>query len=98
MYKELSELKDKRILIVGLGKTGVSLAHFLTKYEAQVTVTDHKSKPELSTQLEQLEGLPIKFELGSHSPKIFLQQDLVVLSPGVPSGLKIFEYARNQGV
>ena len=83
MYRELSELKDKRILIVGLGKTGVSLCHFLTEHGAQVTVTDHKSKPELSAQLELVDKLPIKFELGSHSPKTFLQQDLVILSPGV---------------
>ncbi len=99
MWKELSELKDKKILIVGLGKTGVSLAKFLTKHEAQVTVTDHKSKPELSTQLDQLEGYNnIKFELGSHSPKTFIAQDLVILSPGVSPHLKIFEYARQQGV
>jgi UDP-N-acetylmuramoylalanine--D-glutamate ligase len=98
VYKELSELKDKRILVVGLGKTGVALIHFLIKHEAQVTVTDHKSKPELSAQLEQLGELPIKFELGSHSPKTFLQQDLVILSPGVPGNLKIFDYARSQGV
>lgn len=98
MYKEVSELKDKRILVVGLGKTGVSLIHFLTKHGAQVTVTDHKSKPELSAQLEQLGEMPIKFELGSHSPKTFLQQDLVILSPGVPGNLKIFDYARSQGV
>lgn len=99
MWTELSELKDKKILVVGLGKTGVSLAKFLTKYEAQVTITDHKSKPELSAQLDQLEGYSnIKFELGSHSPKTFLSQDLVVLSPGVASHLKIFEYARQQGV
>jgi UDP-N-acetylmuramoylalanine--D-glutamate ligase len=98
MYRELSDLKDKRILIVGLGKTGVSLCHFLTQHAAQVTVTDHKSKPELSAQLELVEGLPVKFELGSHSPKTFLQQDLVILSPGVSSNLKIFEYARSQGV
>ena len=99
MWTELSELKDKKILIVGLGKTGVSLAKFLTKYEAAVTVTDHKSRPELSTQLDQLEGYNnIKFELGSHSPKTFLSQDLVILSPGVASHLKIFEYARQQGV
>lgn len=98
MFKELSELKDKRILVVGLGKTGVSLSQFLVQHQAQVTVTDHKSRPELSAQLEQLDGLPIKFELGSHSPKTFLQQDLVVLSPGVPSNLKIFDYARSQGI
>lgn len=98
MWKEISELKDKRILVVGLGKTGSSLAHFLVAQGAQVTVTDHKSKPELSAQLELMGDLPIKYELGSHSPKTFLQQDLVILSPGVPSNLKIFEYARSQGV
>jgi UDP-N-acetylmuramoylalanine--D-glutamate ligase len=99
MWKEVADLKDKKILIVGLGKTGVSLAKFLTKYEAQVTVTDHKSKPELSAQLEQLDGYTnIKFELGSHSPKTFLSQDLVILSPGVAPHLKIFEYARQQGI
>lgn len=98
MYKETSELKGKRILVVGLGKTGVSLVKFLVKHEAQVTVTDHKSRPELSNQLELLGDVPVKFELGNHSPKIFLQQDLVILSPGVPNSLKIFDYARSQGI
>lgn len=98
MWKEIAELKDKRILVVGLGKTGVSLAYFLNEKGAQVTVTDHKSKPELSAQLELLGDLPIKYELGSHSPKTFLQQDLVILSPGVPPNLKIFDYARSQGI
>lgn len=98
MFTEASQLKDKRILVVGLGKTGVSLAHFLTQHGAQVTITDHKSKPELAAQLELLGDLPIKFDLGGHSPKTFLAQDLVILSPGVPSTLKIFEYARSQGI
>jgi UDP-N-acetylmuramoylalanine--D-glutamate ligase len=99
MRRDITELKDKKILIVGLGRTGVALAKFLTKCEAQVTVTDHKSRPELSSQLEQLEGYSnVKFELGSHSPKTFLSQDLVILSPGVAPHLKIFEYARQQGI
>jgi UDP-N-acetylmuramoylalanine--D-glutamate ligase len=98
MFKEVSELKDKKILVVGLGKTGVSLAHFLVEAGAQVTISDHKSKPELSVQLELLGDLPVKFELGGHSPKTFIQQDIVILSPGIPSGLKIFEYARGQGI
>ena len=98
MFTEVAELKDKKILVVGLGKTGVSLAHFLTKHGAIVTVTDHKSKPELSAQLDLMVDLPIKYELGGHSPKIFVQQDLVILSPGVPSNLKIFDYARSQGI
>ncbi len=98
MFTDVSELKDKKILVVGLGKTGVSLAKFLHAQGAQVTVTDHKSKPELSTQLEQLGDLPVKLDLGGHAPKTFLAQDLVILSPGVPSALKIFDYARSQGI
>jgi UDP-N-acetylmuramoylalanine--D-glutamate ligase len=98
MFTDVSELKDKKILVVGLGKTGVSLAKFLHGHGAQVTVTDHKSRPELSTQLEHLGDLPVKLDLGGHSPKTFLAQDLVILSPGVPSQLKIFDYARSQGI
>jgi UDP-N-acetylmuramoylalanine--D-glutamate ligase len=95
---ELSELKDKRVLIVGLAKTGVSLARFLTKFEAKVTISDHKSKAELSGHLEKLEGLNVTTELGGHTPKTFLNQDVIILSPGVPPHLKIFDYARSQGV
>lgn len=95
---EFTDLKDKRILIVGLAKTGVSLARFLTQHGALVTISDHKSKAELSGHLEDLEGLNVTMELGGHTPKTFLAQDLIVLSPGVPPHLKIFDYARSQGV
>ncbi len=94
----LETLKGRKILVVGLARTGVSLARFLTKFGAIVTISDHKSKAELSTYLEQLEGLNVQLELGGHTPKTFLSQDLIVLSPGVPSHLKIFDYARSQGV
>lgn len=98
MFKELSELKDKRILVVGLGKTGVSLTKLLVENGAQVTISDHKSKPELSGTVEHVEGLGVKLDLGGHSPKTFLAQDLIILSPGVPSNLKIFDYANAHGI
>ncbi|HEX4923401.1 MAG TPA: UDP-N-acetylmuramoyl-L-alanine--D-glutamate ligase [Bdellovibrionales bacterium] len=92
------DVKGKRILVVGLSKTGVSLAHFLNEQGAQVTVSDHKSEAELTEALEQLSGLDIKFDLGGHTPKTFIEQDLIVLSPGVSPELKIFDYARHHGV
>lgn len=95
---ELTDIKGKKILIVGLGRTGVSLCKFLDKYEADVTVSDHKSKAELADYLDEIEGLNIKYDLGGHSPKTFLQQELIILSPGIAPQLKIFEYARNHGV
>ncbi len=95
---ELSDLKGKQILIVGLAKTGVSLARFLVKYGAQVTISDHKSEAELAYYLEQVEDLPLQLELEGHNPKSFLKKDYVILSPGVPSHLKLFEYVKTQGV
>lgn len=96
---ELADLKDKRILVVGLARSGVSLVHFLTENGAQVTISDHKSRAELATSLEQVDGLTnLQFDLGGHTPKVFLQQDLIILSPGVMPNLKIFDYARSQGV
>src|SRR3954462_6082489 len=95
---EPMDLNGKKVMVVGLAKTGVSLAKFLVNRGAQVTISDHKSKAELANALENLEGLGLQYELGGHSPKTFLNQDLVILSPGVPPNLKIFEYARNNGV
>ena len=98
MHLELSYLKDKEILIVGLAKTGVSLAHFLVKNGAKVTISDHKSEAELARYLEQVKDLPLQLELEGHSPKSFLNKHHVILSPGVPSHLKLFEYIKAQGV
>ncbi len=95
---ELSELKDKKTLVVGLAQTGVSLARFLVKHGAQVTISDHKSEAELARYLEQVKDLPLQLELEGHTPKNFLNKDYVILSPGVPSHLKLFEYIKTQGV
>ena len=93
-----NEIRGKKVLVVGLANTGVSLSKLLVKLGAEVTVSDHKSKAELSNHLEKMEGVDVKYDLGGHTPKIFLQQDLIILSPGISPSLKIFEYARNQGV
>lgn len=98
MFTDVSELKDRKIMIVGLGRTGVSLSRFLCQHGAKVTVTDHKSRAELHNALEQMDGLPIEYDLGGHTPKKFLEQELIILSPGVSPYLKIFEYARNHNV
>jgi UDP-N-acetylmuramoylalanine--D-glutamate ligase len=95
---EIKDLKDKRVLVVGLARSGVSMVHFLVEAGAQVTVSDHKSKAELTPAIEQIDGLGVQYDLGGHTPKVFLQQDMIVLSPGVSPNLKIFDYARSNGV
>lgn len=98
MFTDVSELKDKKIMVVGLARTGVSLVRFLAENGAKVTISDHKSKAELSHHLEQMEDLSIEFDLGGHTPKKFIEQNLIILSPGVSPQLKIFDYAKQNGV
>ncbi|HEX9079754.1 MAG TPA: UDP-N-acetylmuramoyl-L-alanine--D-glutamate ligase [Desulfuromonadaceae bacterium] len=78
------ELKNKKILVVGLARTGVAVARFLAGRGSRVTVTDMKDEATLAPFLEKLQGLPIDFELGRHDETSFLGADLIVVSPGVP--------------
>lgn len=94
----MKDVKGKNVMIVGLGKVGVSLSQFLLSLGANVTISDHKSPPELAYYLEQIEDLDINYDLGEHSLKLFLKQDLLILSPGVSPELKVIQYAKNNGV
>ena len=90
------ELKDKKILVVGLARTGVAVTRFLAGAGAQVTVTDMREDEELADVLEELSDLEIGFELGRHVPYSFMMADLIVVSPGVPMDIKPLVMARAQ--
>src|SRR5579863_10342975 len=78
------ELKDKRVLVVGLGKSGVASALFLKAHGARVTVSDTKSGDELRNEIPALLDHGITVETGGHGDRTFRGQDLIVVSPGVP--------------
>jgi len=90
------ELANKKILVVGLARTGVAVARFLAAQGARVTVTDQREEEQLSESLEALADLDITFELGRHVPHSFLMADLIVVSPGVPMDIKPLAMARSQ--
>ena len=98
LIEKVEDLRGKKILIVGMGRTGVAAAKFLNSKGADVTLSDHKSRAELTDYLELMEGVEINYDLGGHTPKLFLEQDIVMLSPGISAQLKIFDYARQNGV
>jgi len=96
--EKLSDIRGKKIAVIGLGKTGIALSRFLLKYGAEVLISDHKSEAELSANLENVQNLPLKFELEGHNPKTLTQQDCVILSPGIPFHIKLFEYIKSQNI
>jgi UDP-N-acetylmuramoylalanine--D-glutamate ligase len=91
------ELKNKRVLVVGLGKSGVDCAIFLKAHGAQVTVSDAKSPDELGEAIPKLLDHGIVVETGGHGERTFRGQDLIVVSPGVPSDSPALVQARAMG-
>ena len=78
------ELKNKRVLVVGLGKSGMAAALFLRDQGARVTVSDTRSAVALEKDIPTLLDAGIMVETGGHGLLTFRRQDLIVVSPGVP--------------
>ncbi|HET7752020.1 MAG TPA: UDP-N-acetylmuramoyl-L-alanine--D-glutamate ligase [Terriglobales bacterium] len=91
-------LKNQRVLVVGLGKSGVASALFLKARGARVTVSDTKSQDELRGEIPKLLDAGITVETGGHGERTFRGQDLIVVSPGVPVDAPQLAQAREQGV
>src|SRR6266852_5207578 len=92
------DLQGKRVLIVGLGKSGVAAAHFLQERGARVTVSDAKPESQLGKEIPELLDRGIAVETGGHGERTFRGQDLIVVSPGVPADSAPLVQARVQDV
>ncbi len=78
------ELKNKRVLVVGAGRSGISAARFLRERGAKVTISDSRSAAALAGEIPALMDAGIMVEAGGHGLLTFRRQDLIVVSPGVP--------------
>ncbi len=92
------ELKNKRVLVVGLGKSGVSAALFLRRQGARVTVSDARPSDALAKEIPALLDAGVMVETGGHGVLTFRRQDLVVLSPGVPLNTPEVQQVQRFGV
>lgn len=92
--------KTKNILIVGLGKTGLSLTAFALRRGARVLLSDTRPRPELDALLAPFGEARSAFrvEAGGHTSDFFLQADLILLSPGIPLDITPLKKAREQGI
>jgi len=78
------ELKNKNVLVVGLGRTGEDVCRFLLDRGAEIKVSEHKPAADLEENLQSWRERGIIVETGGHRRDSFLEADLIVLSPGVP--------------
>jgi UDP-N-acetylmuramoylalanine--D-glutamate ligase len=93
----MMELKGKKVLVVGLGKSGLAAALFLRRRGAHVTVSDIRSAESLAKEIPALLDEGINVEAGGHGLLTFRRQDLIVVSPGVPLDTPELVQARNLG-
>jgi len=91
------DLNGKRVLVVGLGKSGVASALFLKAHGARVTVSDTKTGDELHSEIPVLLDHGITVETGGHGERTFRGQDLIVVSPGIPLDAPALVQARALG-
>ncbi len=91
------EISGKKVLVVGLGKTGQALVRFLLDRGARVIVSEKKTEAELGLRARRWREKGVLFETGGHSLSTFLKADLIIPSPGAAS-LPELSAAKRNGV
>ena len=91
-------MRKKRVLVVGLARTGVSTALFCAAHNAIVTATEARPESELGEIPAKLHEAGVTLELGGHTEKTFLAQDLIIPSPGVPADDPFLSAARSKRI
>src|SRR5690242_19730265 len=91
------QVSGKNILVVGLARSGVATAEFLSARGARVTVNDAKPESELK-DAAALRAKGVAVAGGGHPRELFEKSELIVVSPGVPLASEPFGWARAAGV
>lgn len=90
---------DARVLIVGLGISGLWTARWLTQRGARVTVTDLKKASDLDpAMVKELLASGVQLETGGHREETFLNADAIVVSPGVPHDMPLIRAASQRNI
>ncbi len=87
------DLKNKKVLVSGIGRSGVSAAKLLIKVGANVTLQDNKEKDKLDYNLKELEDMGISLIVGKNPDEEIENFDILVVSPGLPLRLDFVKKA-----
>lgn len=91
------DLKNKRVLVVGAGRSGLAAVEKLQELGSNVILTDKKA-PETLEGISELGLAPSQLILGRIPEWKEIQADLIVVSPGVSPKLAFIQEGVNQGI
>jgi len=93
------DLHGRKVLVVGLARTGLATTAFLKARGAMVSTTEMKSKQEMEEVIQELERMGLsQMEWGGHQTETFVSQDLIVVSPGVDLKMDPVQEAMKKGI
>ena len=93
------EFLKKKIMIVGLGKSGLSASRWLIREGADITIGDIRSEAELDEEFyKEALKLGVRLETGEHKKETFVKSDMIVVSPGVPLDIGPLRAAKKRGI
>lgn len=90
------ELRNKKVIVLGLARSGVAAAKLLLKQGAVVKISDSKSVDEGQQEIIGLKNLEI--ETGGHNEDSLTDCDLIVVSPGIPVDIPFLTKARERNI
>ncbi|MBP1739687.1 MAG: UDP-N-acetylmuramoylalanine--D-glutamate ligase, partial [Deltaproteobacteria bacterium] len=92
-------LKNKQVLVVGLGKSGLSAVRYLAREGARVTVSDMKKEVDLEPgTVKEMRALGVTLETGGHRLDTFIRAERIIVSPGVPLDLAPLAASKKRGI
>jgi UDP-N-acetylmuramoylalanine--D-glutamate ligase len=91
-------MQDKRVLVVGMARSGVAAARMLRTLGAQVRIADQKTAAEFHGHLDELRMDGIEWRLGEPLETLLEDIDLVVVSPGIPITHPVVDEAKRRGI
>ena len=91
------DLKNKNVLVLGLGISGLSIVKALDKLQAEIIVHDSKSEEELGLFFQQIKEIKLIKYLNNEEINL-ANIDLIVKSPGIPHNIPIIVEAKKRNI
>ena len=96
--RNMNNYAGKRVLVVGMARSGVAAAKLLHKAGAKVGINDNKNADQLGDALLPLNGLDIEYALGCPAGECLEDIDAMIISPGIPDTAGFVVKAKELGI
>jgi len=96
--RNTEKFNGRKILVVGLARSGIACANLLFDLGAEVSVTDDKDDPAIRDNAKKLKSGRVKLELGKHTKEFVKGNDLLIISPGVTNNAPCVVWAQELNI